>query len=45
MSPVFTGGERTMFYALFMLLAMLIALALVWFSQFKISQEKVATID
>lgn len=39
MSPVFTGEERLLFYALFMSIAMVFALALVWFSQFKFGQK------
>lgn len=44
MSPVFAGGDRLMFYALFMSLAVVFALALVWFSQFKMHQKNVARI-
>ena len=44
MSPVFVGAERLMFYALFMLLAVLFALALVRFSQIRFGQEKVEAI-
>ena len=41
MFPVFVGAERLMYYALFMSLAVLFALTLVWFSQIKLKQEKV----
>ena len=44
LSPVFAGPEREMFYALFMSLAVLFVLALVWFSQIKFGQEKVEAI-
>ena len=36
MSPVFTGVERTAYYAIFMTLASLIALVIAWKSQFKL---------
>ena len=39
--PVFVGAERLTFYALFVSLAVLVALALIWFSQIKLRQEKV----
>lgn len=41
MFPVFVGDERLMFYALFIALAVFVALALVWFSQIKLRQEEV----
>ena len=44
MFPVFVGAERLMFYALFMSLAALFALVLVWFSQIKFGEKKVEAI-
>lgn len=44
LAPVFVGAERSMFYALFMSLAVLFAFALVWFSQTKIRQKRVVVI-
>jgi len=41
MYPVFAGADRLVFYALFMSLAMVFALGLVWFSQFKFREVKV----
>ena len=41
---VFAGGERLTFYALFMSLAMLFALGLVWFAQFKTRGRNIAVI-
>jgi membrane protease YdiL (CAAX protease family) len=43
MFTVFAGGERLTFYALFMSLAMLFALGLVWSSQLK-TRRKVAVV-
>lgn len=42
--PVFIGAERLTFYALFMSLAALFALMLVWFSQIKFGEGKVEAI-
>lgn len=44
MSPVFSGTDRLVFQALFMSLAGLIALTLVWFSLARLRQEKAAAI-
>jgi len=44
MFPMFVGAERLMFYALFMSLAALFALVLVWFSQIKFGEKKVEAI-
>lgn len=44
LSPVFVGAERLMFYALFMSLAVLFAVIITGFSQFKVRQEKVAAM-
>lgn len=42
--PAFVSADRLTFYALFMSLAALFAVALVWFSQLKIYQKNVAQI-
>ena len=42
--PAFGGADRVMFYALFMSIAVLLAFALVWFSQLKIYRKNVAQI-
>jgi len=44
LSPVFIGAERLTFYALFISLAALFALMLVWFSQIKFGKGKVEAI-
>jgi CAAX protease family protein len=44
MFPVFAGAERLMFQALFMSLAVLIAMVLVWSSQIKFGQKRVEVI-
>lgn len=44
MSPVFAGAERMVFQALFMSLAGLVALALIWFSQTRLKQAKASAM-
>lgn len=44
MFPTFVGAERLMFYALFMSLAILFAMALVWSSQFKFGKVETKAI-
>lgn len=44
LSPAFTGTERLTFYALFMSLAVMIALLVVWFSRTRRSWKRVAVV-
>jgi uncharacterized protein len=44
MSPVFDGAERMVFQALFMSLAGLTAVALIWFSQTRLKQAKASAV-